>query len=108
MTDPTPAQKRSPLEHDRDAVSPEAVERLARPLERRKERVHDLSGVSYVPDQECAEAADALRALSAERDALRAENKRLRESLRGWIAVAKQQGIPVCESDVALTQETDR
>lgn len=47
----------------------ETVRQIVKKMNDKRERVHDLSGVHYPPDQECRMAAWALEGLLAERDA---------------------------------------
>jgi hypothetical protein len=85
MTDPCPPEKRSPMEHERDDLTPEAVERLARQLAFVANRTGmTISKCEAVTD----EAAAALRALSAERDALRAKLAEVVDVLRDAADIA--------------------
>jgi hypothetical protein len=70
MTDPCPPEKRSPMEHERDDLTPEAVERLARQLAFVANRTGmTISKCEAVTD----ESAAALRALLARAEAAEAE-----------------------------------
>lgn len=52
-------------------VSDEEIDVIAKRLKAKRERVHDLSGVGWVDDQDCQLAANALLAMKAERAELR-------------------------------------
>jgi hypothetical protein len=122
MTDPCPPEKRSPLEHEHGELTPERIERL-------KAEVMTLE----TPYGLWVTAEDYV-ALSAERDALRAENKRLVDLAQSLLDAVEKgtmcpttgvygmtteemlksmnyHGVPVwpfAEAQRVLTQETDR
>jgi hypothetical protein len=83
-------------------ISPEALRALADRLARKTIRVHDLSGVGYVDDPDCLDAATALYAIADRDEAVGWVRHKTRGSIYAVVGTASLQTVGSIDEGASL------
>jgi len=85
-----------------------SVEELVKRLRKKQERVHDLSGVGYIDDPDCQQAADKLEELAAENERVRRERVEANNEWRkayNELTVKAEAALAEKDKEIAVLRE---